>query len=80
VETRYKLPNVNPLRKSSRWSRKWPESNRDLRSQMRIEQNRAKAEIFKKIRNIAGEILGKEIRFRKELNKIHVKLKLKKST
>jgi len=75
VETRYELLNVNPLRKSSRWSRKWPESNRDLRSQMRREQNMQRGGIFKKIRNIAENVLGKEIRFRKELNKIHLKLK-----
>jgi len=45
---------------------------------MLIEQNMETAEIFKKIRNIVGKVLGKEIRFREELNKIHVKLKLKK--
>jgi len=66
VERRYKLSNVNPLRKSSRWSRKWPESNRNLKSQMRREQNMERAEIFEKIRNIVGKVLGKEIRFRKE--------------
>jgi 3-phosphoglycerate kinase len=38
-------------------------------------EHRERKEIFKKIRNIAGKVLGKEIRFRKELNQIHVKLK-----
>jgi hypothetical protein len=42
---------------------------------MRIDQNMERAEIFKKILNIAVKVLGKEIRFRKELNKIHLKLK-----
>jgi hypothetical protein len=69
VEKRYKLPNVNTLRKSSRWSRKWPESNRNLTSQMRREQNMERAEMFKKIHNIVGKVLGKEIRFKKEFKK-----------
>jgi hypothetical protein len=42
---------------------------------MRREQNMERAEIFKKIRNIVGKVLGKEIRFRKKLNKIPLKLK-----
>jgi len=42
---------------------------------MRRGQKMERTEIFKKIHNIVGKVLGKEIRFRKELNKIHVKLK-----
>jgi hypothetical protein len=60
VETRYKLFNVNPLRKSSPWSRKWPESNKEPTSQMGREQNMKRAEIFRKKKcDIAREVLGK---------------------